>query len=147
MKIFLIFATALGFIVSAHAQTTIQVTVSGQAYDLTYRSTVSYDDYASTIDDAPWHGLAGGGESTAQTWADAADVNNLRFAFNKFSFGGGTAVYSTNATTLGNPGDASSSANGIYAINAVAVPAPLPILGILPVGGFLKRMRRRQKAS
>ena len=33
-----------------------------------------------------------------------------------------------------------------YAISAVAVPAPLPILGILPVVGFLKRMRKRQRA-
>ena len=148
MKIFLIFATAIGFIVSAHAQTTIQVTVSGQDYDLTYRDTVSYDDYSSTIDDAPWHSqVAGGGESVAQTWADTADVTNLRFAFNKFGFGGGTAVYSTNATTLGSSGDAASNANGMYAINAVAVPAPFPILGILPIVGFLKRMRRRQKAS
>ena len=147
MKIFLIFATLIVFIVSAQAQTTIQVTISGQDYDLTYRSSVSYDDYSSTIDDAAWHGQAGGGESTAQTWADTADVNNLRFAFNKFNFGGGTVVYSTNATTLGNPGDASSGADSTYAISAVAVPAPLPILGILPVVGFLKRMRRRQKAS
>jgi len=151
MKIFLIFATALGFIVSAQAQTTTleDVNVGGQLYDITYRSSVSFDDYQTTIDDAPWWGaVEGGGEAKAQAFADAADVANLRFAFNEITFTTPDyALYSTNATTVGNYANVDTSANGIYAVSAVAVPAPLPILGILPVVGFLKRMRRRQKAS
>ncbi len=140
MKIFLIFAAALGFIVSAQAQTTIQVTVSGQAYDLTYRSNVSFDDYQTTIDDAPWWDDG----SLSSTWATAANTANLRFAYEEQNFGGTDyALY----RDLSGSSNAASDAVGIYAISAVAVPAPLPILGILPVVGFLKRMRRRQKAS
>ena len=66
-------------------------------------------------------------------------TTDLRFAFDS----GANAFYYTSNGGLGfdAPGD---SAN--YAISAVAVPAPLPILGILPVVGFLKRMRKRQRA-
>jgi hypothetical protein len=123
--------------------------VNGQAYDITYRSSVSFDDYQATIDDAPWWGaVAGGGESTAQAFADAAGTANLRFAFNEITFTTPDyALYSTNATTVGNYANVDTTASGNYAVSAVAVPAPLPILGILPIVGFLKRMRRRQKAS
>ena len=149
MRIFislvLFLLTALSF---ANAQTTLSgINVSGQNYDITYRTGVSFDDYSTDIDDAPWWGANGGGESTAQAFADAADVDNLRFAFNTITFTTPDyALYSTNATTVGNFANADISANGDYAISAVAVPAPLPILGILPVVGFLKRMRKRQRA-
>ena len=72
----------------------------------------------------------------------------LQLAFDEITFTTPDyALYSSNATTLGNDLNVDTSALGDYAVSAVAVPAPLPILGILPVVGFLKRMRRRQKAS
>ena len=141
MKIFLIFATALGFIVSAQAQTTTleDVNVGGQLYDITYRSSVSFDDYQTTIDDAPWW------QGSAKAFADAADTTGLRFAYDTINIGGTDyALYmdSSNSTSQA----ALQTASSNYAISAVAVPAPLPILGILPVVGFLKRMRKRQRA-
>ena len=150
MKTILIFATAFGFTVSAQAQTTLSnVNVGDAYYDITYRNNISFDDYQTTIDDAPWWGaVSGGGESLAQAFADAVDMDNLRFAFNEITFTTPDyALYSTNSTTVGNYANVDTTADGNYAVSAVAVPAPLPILGILPVVGFLKRMRRRQKAS
>ncbi|MBT7982390.1 MAG: hypothetical protein HN584_07450 [Akkermansiaceae bacterium] len=141
MKIFLIFATALGFIVSAQAQTTLQnVDVGGQLYDITYRNSVSFDDYQTTIDDAPW--FTDGG--AASDFATAANTANLRFAYMEMEIAGTDSAFYY--TTGGNTYDASTNAAN-YAVSAVAVPAPFPILGILPIVGFLKRMRRRQKAS
>jgi len=146
MKIFLIFATALGFIVSAHAQIGT-ITVDGQAYDI-YTSTGTYDSLEATLstnlgnNELPW--WAGGSSTISTAFADALDENNVRFAYKVGNFlGTDITYYSTNATSDFDAQDASAT----YAIKAVAVPAPLPILGILPVVGFLKRMRRRQKAS
>ena len=135
LGIFLI--TAVSF---ANAQTTLSaVDVDGQNYDITYRTGVTFANYETTIDDAPWW------QGTAKSFADAANVNNLRFAYDTLTIGQTDYVLymdSSNADTqAGAYGDTAD-----YAISAVAVPAPLPILGILPVVGFLKRMRKRQRA-
>ena len=133
---FVITLVSLLFVVSAKAATLSNVTVGGQAYDITYHDSVTFNTYETTIDDAPWWGNS----TTAQTWANAASTNDLRFAFDSSA---SNAFYYTNNGGLGFDGK-STSAN--YAVSAVAVPAPLPILGILPVVGFLKRMRKRQRA-
>ena len=133
---FVITLVSLLFVVSAKAATLSNVTVDGQAYDITYHDSVTFNTYETTIDDAPWWGNS----TTAQTWANAASTNDLRFAFDSSA---SNAFYYTNNGGLGFDGK-STSAN--YAVSAVAVPAPLPILGIHPVVGFLKRMRKRQRA-
>ncbi|MDB4721340.1 hypothetical protein OAF65_06445 [Verrucomicrobiales bacterium] len=72
----------------------------------------------------------------------------MRFAYEIFDLGGGDIKYAAryNDGTARTALEATST-TGKYAISATLVPAPFPILGILPVVGFLKRMRRRQKAS
>ena len=147
MRIFLIFATLIAFIVSAQAQTTIQVTVSGQDYDLTYRTT-DFDTYSTTIDDAAWWTGSAFNGATAATWANASTaVSGLRYAYGITGGGGNIYYQSSDGDGTSTWSNAATNASGTYAVSAVAVPAPLPILGILPVVGFLKRMRRRQKAS
>ena len=136
---FVITLVSLLFVVSAKAATLSNVTVDGQAYDITYHDNTTFDNYQTTIDDAPWWNNG----SLAQTWATAANTANLRFAYEEQNFGG--TDYNLYATTAGTT-NAASNAVGNYAVSAVAVPAPLPILGILPVVGFLKRMRKRQRA-
>tara|TARA_B100002019_G_C21213700_1_gene570783 strand:- start:463 stop:888 length:426 start_codon:yes stop_codon:yes gene_type:complete len=141
MRIFISLAIFLVLALSfANAQTTLSnITVNGQAYDITYRTDVDFATYETTIDDAPWW------QSSAKAFADAANVNNLRFAYDTLTIGGTDYVLymdSSNASTQ----SASYASSSDYAISAVAVPAPLPILGILPVVGFLKRMRKRQRA-
>ena len=135
MRIFITIVSLFLLLANSKAATLSNVTVSGQAYDITYLNSTTFSANSSTIDDAPWWGNG----TTAQTWANAANTADLRFAFDS----GANAFYYTSNGGLGfdAPGD---SAN--YAISAVAVPAPLPILGILPVIGFLKRMRKRQRA-
>jgi len=140
MKIFITFVTTLVLAITANAQTTVQATVSGQAYDVTYRTGVVFDDYETTIDDAPWWN---NNATTANSFATAVNVNGLRFAHKTGTvFGTAAVYYATNSTN----DVAAQNASSDYAISAVAVPAPLPILGILPVVGFLKRMRKRQRA-
>jgi len=148
MKIFLIFATLVGFIVSAQAQTTVNITVNGQAYDVTYRTGVTFAAYESTVDDATWWTGDPADGATASAFATAMNsahsLGNIRFGYNTRN------ILSTDVVdyAISSGGDlAAVSSSADYAISAVAVPAPLPILGILPVVGFLKRMRRRQKAS
>ena len=141
MRIFISSAIFLVLALSfANAQTTISnITVNGQAYDITYRTGVDFSTYETTIDDAPWW------QGSAKSFADAANVNNLRFAYDTLTIGGTDYVLymdSSNASTQ----SAAYNDSSDYAISAVAVPAPLPILGILPVVGFLKRMRKRQRA-
>ena len=135
MRISITIVSLFLLLVNSKAATLSNITVSGQAYDITYLNSTTFSANSSTIDDAPWWGNG----ATAQTWANAANTADLRFAFDS----GANAFYYTSNGGLGfdAPGD---SAN--YAISAVAVPAPLPILGILPVVGFLKRMRKRQRA-
>ena len=139
MRIVITFVTLIFIAVSAKAATLSNVTVNGQAYDITYHDNTTFDNYQTTIDDAPWWDNG----SLAQTWATAANTANLRFAYEEQNFGG--TDYNLYATTAGTTNSA-SNAVGNYAVSAVAVPAPLPILGILPVVGFLKRMRKRQRA-
>ena len=136
MRFVITLFSLLCVVVSAKAATLSNVTVGGQAYDITYHDSVTFNTYETTIDDAPWWGNS----TTAQTWANAASTNDLRFAFDSSA---SNAFYYTNNGGIGFDGK-STSAN--YAVSAVAVPAPLPILGILPVVGFLKRMRKRQRA-
>ena len=135
MRLFIKFVSLSVLIVSAKAATLSNITVGGQAYDITYHDNTTFSAYSSTIDDAPWWGNG----TTAQNWANAANTADLRFAFDS----GANAFYYTSNGGLGfsAPGDTAN-----YAVSAVAVPAPLPILGILPVVGFLKRMRKRQRA-
>jgi len=140
MKIFITFVITLVLAVSANAATLSNVTVSGQAYDITYLDSVTFNAQQTTIDDAPWWNSG----SLAQTWATAANTANLRFAYEEQTFGG--TEYNLYKTTAGTSLNDASTNSGNYAVSAVAVPAPLPILGILPVVGFLKRMRKRQRA-
>ena len=140
MKIFITFVSTLVLAVSVNAATLSNVTVSGQAYDITYLDSVTFNAQQTTIDDAPWWNSG----SLAQTWATAANTANLRFAYEEQTFGG--TEYNLYKTTAGTSLNDASTNSGNYAVSAVAVPAPLPILGILPVVGFLKRMRKRQRA-
>ena len=139
MRIFITFVSTLILSVSVNAATLSNVTVNGQAYDITYTNSTTFGANSDTIDDAPWW------QGSAKAFADAADTNGLRFAYDTIIIGGvDYALYmdSANATSQA----ASQTASADYAVSAVAVPAPLPILGILPVVGFLKRMRKRQRA-
>ncbi len=139
MRLFITFAILLTFVASLNAQTLSNVNVNGTVYNITYSSNVTFDSQQTTIDDAPWWGNQG----IAALWANSANTADLRFAYSE-QFYGGTA-YNNFQTTAGS-GNSTSTSTGNYAISAVAVPAPLPILGILPVVGFLKRMRKRQRA-
>ena len=132
MRFLITFVSLIFIVVSAKSATLSNVTVNGQAYDITYHDSTTFDNYQTTIDDAPWWNNG----SLAQTWATAANTANLRFSYEEQNFGG--TDYNLYATTAGTT-NAASNAVGNYAVSAVAVPAPLPILGILPVVGFLKR--------
>ena len=149
MKIFLIFATIFGLLVSAHAQTTVRVTLSNsEIWDVEYQTGRSFTDDSTSIDDAPWWNNED--DVSPAGWATALyNANNslpdVRFAFDTISSGSLAAFYDqANGNSLQ---AAAVGADASYAIGATLVPAPFPILGILPVVGFLKRMRRRQKAS
>ena len=125
-------------LILADAATT-SVTVEGQNYTVTYETT-SYNEaqFQSTL----WWGSS----STAKSFANATSVNSVVYAHEIDSSLGfpllkgrrsnGSGGYSTSLLPPGAPTN--------YAVSAVAVPAPLPIIGILPVVGFLKRMRKRQ---
>ncbi len=146
MKIFITFVSLFLLVVTAKSQTTLSaINVGGQDYDITYRTDVSFNDYQATIDDAPWWSLALNPSDFATAVYNSNNaLNTIRFAYDEQTFGGTDyALYFDQANGSTN---AASTANGTYAVSAVAVPAPLPILGILPVVGFLKRMRRRQRA-
>ena len=140
MKIIITFVSTLILAFSVNAATLSNVTVSGQAYDITYQDSTTFNAQQTTIDDAPWWNSG----SLAQTWATAANTADLRFAYEEQTFGG--TEYNLYKTTAGTSLNDASTNSGNYAVSAVAVPAPLPILGILPVVGFLKRMRKRQRA-
>jgi len=140
MKIIITFVSTLILAFSVNAATLSNVTVSGQVYDITYQDSTTFNAQQTTIDDAPWWNSG----SLAQTWATAANTADLRFAYEEQTFGG--TEYNLYKTTAGTSLNDASTNSGNYAVSAVAVPAPLPILGILPVVGFLKRMRKRQRA-
>ena len=142
MKLFFqIFCLCLT-IIFADAATT-SVTVGGQDYTVTYEST-SYDGNASQFQSTPWWNDS----SLAQSFAQATSVRNVHYAYQTSSFFGLNYVDFQKSNSSGGSvaGTFSTSSTFQYAVSAVAVPAPLPILGILPVVGFLKRMRKRQRA-
>ena len=129
-------------IIFADAATT-SVTVGGQDYTVTYEST-SYDGNASQFQSTPWWNDS----SQAQSFAQATSVRNVHYAYQTSSFFGLNYVDFQKSNSSGGSvaGTFSTSSTFQFAVSAVAVPAPLPILGILPVVGFLKRMRKRQRA-
>ena len=139
----LIFVIALPFTKLSASTTTVNV--GGQAYTVTYNS-ITYDGNESDFNDSdmPWWGSS----STAQSFANATSINNVYYGYENFAGFGLNSVYyyksNGSGGSNGSFADVNDSVN--YAISAVAVPAPLPILGILPVVGFLKRMRKRQHA-
>ena len=147
MRFFITFVSLVFVIVSnVNAQTTVSnVTVSGQAYDIQYNSG-SYDSLEGSVNFAgisQWWGS----EANAQAFADATNVAGVRFAHGTTNISGvGDMVAYRDTTTSELTLATQAQAGQNYAISAVAVPAPLPILGILPVVGFLKRMRKRQRA-
>ena len=119
--------------------TTTSVTVGGQDYTVTYEST-SYDGNESQFQSTPWWDDS----SLAQSFAQATSVRNVHYAYQTWlSF---VDFQKSNSSGGSVAGTYSTSSTFKYAVSAVAVPAPLPILGILPVVGFLKRMRKRQRA-
>ena len=134
------------------------VSANGSIWNITYRDSVKFDDVETAITsngstnlagatiDAPWWGndtsTVAGNFATALYNADNS-TNNVRFAYKISNFLNTDIVYysSYSADDI-----AAQNTSASYAISAVEVPAPLPILGILPVVGFLKRMRKRQRA-
>ena len=148
MKIFITFVSLfLATIFVSNAQTTVRpVIVNGQQYSIQY-TTDTFTNLAAGIESngSEWWGS----ESLAKSFADATyaqdnNLTSLRFAYGSVAIGSGYAQFMTQDSAADQYELSSQSAS--YAISAVAVPAPLPILGILPVVGFLKRMRRRQRA-
>ena len=160
MKIFLFFASAIYLLIGiANSQTTVNgISANGSTWNITYRDNVTFDDYETAITsngstnlagaatDAPWWGndtsTVAGNFATALYNADNS-TNNVRFAYKSGNFLNTDIVYYSSYAA---DDIAAQNASSSYAISAVEVPAPLPILGILPVVGFLKRMRKRQRA-
>ena len=159
MRTFITFVSFIIILVgNANAQIIIpSLEVGGNQYDITYREGVSFDDYETAISSngstnlagnsiaAPWwdnNSTAANNFATAMYNADN-DLNNLRFSYKSGNFLGTDIVY---YASYSGSDIAAQNASANYAISAVEVPAPLPILGILPVVGFLKRMRKRQRA-
>ena len=140
MRLFITIVSLYVLIVSAKAATLADIYVNNIRYNITYETGVTFNSQQSTIDDAPWWDSG----SLAQTWATAADTAGIRFAYEEQTFGG--TEFNLYKTTAGTSLNDASTNTGNYAVSAVEVPAPLPILGILPVVGFLKRMRKRQRA-
>ena len=145
MRIFITFFITLILSISVKAQTTVQATVSGQLYDIVYDSG-SYDSLETGGTDFTAISQWWGSGANAQSFAAATNVAGVRFAHGVTTIAGTDYVAYRNTVTSDLTLDAQSTAGQNYAISAVAVPAPLPILGILPVVGFLKRMRKRQRA-
>ena len=151
MKIFLIIATLFGFLVSSHAQTTVRVTLSNsEIWDVVYRDSVTFSAYETTIDDAPWWNnnddISGAGWATALYNANNS-LTGIRFAYDTLAIAGNDYALYYDQTNGSNSHANLDAQSASYAVRATQVPAPFPILGSLPVGGFLKRMRRRHKAS
>jgi len=153
MKIFITFVSLFFLVVTAKSQTTTlsHYNVGGQYYDITYNtSSDSFVDLETAGTNfssiSQWWDSA----ANAASFADgthASKPSGLRFAFAESSFSGSaTVLYHDSTTSSGDSGQVFQTADSFYALSAVAVPAPLPILGILPVVGFLKRMRKRQRA-
>jgi len=148
MRFFITSVTCLvATILVGNSQTTVRpVIVNGSQYAIEYDSG-SYDSLEASGTNFSSISQWWGSEANAQAFADAANVAGVRFAHGTTNISGvGDMVAyrdsSTSELTLATQAQAGQN----YAISAVAVPAPLPILGILPVVGFLKRMRKRQRA-
>jgi len=164
MKIIITFVSLFLLAITAKSQTTLSaITVNGQQYDITY-NTGTFDSFETDISTnagdsrdvsgnaiaAPWWSTS---DSMARSFAVAVRSannanNNIRFAHKTANIFGTDAIY---AATYNGGSDVATvvyaqNESASYAVSAVAVPAPLPILGILPVVGFLKRMRKRQRA-
>jgi len=153
MRSFITFVSFIfTLICTVNAQTTTLAgyVQNGQAWDITYNTNV--DSFADLESGGVNFSLLSfwGVEETAKTFANGTHASKpagLRFAFTESSFSGSpTVLYHDSTTNLGNAGQEFQTAESYYAVSAVRVPAPLPILGILPVVGFLKRMRKRQRA-
>lgn len=140
MRFLITLVSMLFVVVSAKGQTTT-VNVGGQNYTVTYNTSTTYTGNSGTISSQAWFGGFG---TDAQTWANATNVSNVRYAY--AVSGSNVGFLIADGSGGSSIGSADQNASGSYAISAVAVPAPLPILGILPVVGFLKRMRKRQRA-
>ena len=148
MRIFITFVSLFFLVVlNVNAQTTVSnVTVNGTVYNIEYDSG-SYDSLEASGTNFSGISQWWGSEANAQAFADATNVAGLRFAHGTTNVSGvGDMVAYRDTTTSELTLATQVQAGQNYAISAVAVPAPLPILGILPVVGFLKRMRKRQRA-
>ena len=143
MRIFIIFAISALISLTANSATTT-TTIGAKQYTVTY-STDTFSNLSGQINssDAWWSGFPFDG-TVSQTWANGTTAASVRFAY---SLDDGTVSYlSSDVDGTSTYGTVADSVSANYAVSAVAVPAPLPILGILPVVGFLKRMRKRQRA-
>ena len=150
MKIFITFVSILILVTSAHG---VEIMVTGVDADgstndgtwfITYQ-TGTYDSLEATIDTNVGNGSIWwwGSATDSAAIANAADKDNLRFPRFESSFSGQDTVgYADNNTSNG---QVFQDVSAMYVINASRVPAPLPILGILPFVGFLRKMRNRQK--
>ena len=149
-KFFNLLVILISTSVVSQATTTLisNVDVGSLTYDIRYNTDAdSFADLetgGTNFSNLAWWGV----EQTAKDFANATGIPaGLRFAFSESEFSGAaTVLYHDSTTTSGVAGQQFQTANATYAISAVEVPAPLPILGILPVVGFLKRMRKRQRA-
>ena len=149
MRIFITFVLSIFLFATASAVEIMVTGVDAAGSDndgtwfITYQ-TGTYDSLEATIDSNNESGNLWwwGDASDSQTIANAANVNNLRFPSFESSFSGQDTInyYDTNGL-----GQVFQSASASYVINASRVPAPLPILGIIPFVSFLRKMRKKQK--
>ncbi len=132
----------------SNAQTLSRYSKGGQLWDITYATGTFADleNAGTDFSSLPWWGnVTNASDFGAGT--HGSKPAGLRFAFAESSFSGSaTVLYHDQSTASSDSGQVFQSASATYAIGATLVPAPLPILGILPVVGFLKRMRKRQRA-
>ena len=105
--------------------------------------TGTYDSLENTINSNINNGNIWwwGNSDNAETLANTTNISGLRFPYATGNVAGNDTIFSY--ATIGQL-QVFQSSSGNYVINATQVPAPLPILGIIPIIGFLKKMRRRQ---
>ena len=154
MRIVLIIAALSLLMSSTYAQVEIEIhnlDVDGTENDghwwFTY-DTGTYDSLETTIDTNVGSGNIWwwGNESAAQSIADATNRDGLRFAHGETTISGvGDMVAYRDTNTSDLTLALQTQAGQEYVISASRVPAPLPILGVLPVVGFLRKMRRKQQ--
>ena len=139
-KLILLALTLAAFHGTANA-VMVTVTVDGQGYLLRYRTSVNYNAYESTIEAAPWFGNNTGSGTNANAFAVAA---GLRFAYGETTIAGNE--YALYRTSGGTDAAAESTDGANYAVSATPVPGPLPLLGVLPFVGFLRKMRKKSQS-